>query len=163
MLLVIMHNDREYLEEVAAVLRTEGVGEVAVFGQQGLVKHFSGVQRNFFLGVGAPEVEDEYDYALVAAAPGGGKIERLQELIQSDPRLYPAAEEGLMFTLPYASISRLFARARGEVSLAEVLVEERVVLDLSAEDRPGVLVELVELLGERVEDKAGLVAALLER
>lgn len=103
-----MHNDKRYLDEVLAVIYTEGISEVSIFERKGLGKSLYGIKNELFLGLSSPEITDEFDYALIAAVPGEQKFDQLKELIQADPQLCFSTEKGLMFTLPYGDINKLF-------------------------------------------------------
>jgi fructose-specific phosphotransferase system IIA component len=162
-----MHNNKKYLEEVLAITCAEGISEVSIFERKGLAKSLYGTKRDLFPSMKPLEIMDEFDYALIAAVPGEEKIEQLKKLILTEPRLYPLTESGLMFTLPYNNIKRLFKKDRGDeeaVDLARI-TEERVCLDLSATDKAGVIREMIEVLGnhDRIRNKEELLKGLQAR
>jgi fructose-specific phosphotransferase system IIA component len=167
MLLVIMHNDKKYLDKVLSIIYTEGIPHVSIFEKEGIAKSLRGI-KDLPFSIGNPEMVNEFDYALIAAVPGEEKIDQLNECIQAELRFQSSDNEGLLFTLPYDNIERLFRKIRGDeemIRLANFITEERVCLDLSATDKVGVIKEMVELLGnhELITDKEGLIKGLIAR
>ena len=167
MLLVIMHNDKKYLDKVLSIIYTEGVPDVFIFEKEGLAKSIHGIE-SLFISMKLPEIVNEFDYALIAAVPGDKKVDQLNECILAEMRSHPSVVNGFMFTLPYDSLERLFRKRRGDeemVKLSNLITEERVCLDLSATDKAGVIRKMVELLGNHklITDKEELINGLIAR
>lgn len=167
MLLVIMHNDKEYLDEVLSIIHTEGIFDASIFEKKGLVKSIHGI-KSLFVGLKQPEIEDEFDFALISAVPGEEKVDQLNECIQEALKFHPSIEDGLMFILPYDNIEKLFKKSRGDedmASLASLIIEKRICLELSATDKMGIIKEMIEVLGNygRITDKEELLQGLLAR
>lgn len=167
MLLVFMHNDRKYLDKILSMIYTMGVPDVVVFEKEGLAKSIHGSEI-LLLSMKPPELVDEFDHALIAVVPGEEKVDQLNERIHAELQSHPSDNGGLLFTLPYDNVERLFRKIKGDEVMSRVtdfITEERICLDLSATDKVGVIKEMVELLGnhELVTDKKGLIKGLLAR
>lgn len=167
MLLVIMHDDKTYLETALSIIYTEGVPNVSIFEKEGLAKSLRGIKKLPF-SISTSGMANEFDYALIAAVPGEEKVDQLNESIQAELRFHPLNNEGLLFTLPYDSIERLFRKIRGNdemIRLTHFITEERICLDLSTTDKVGTIKEMVGLLGnhELITDKDALIKGLIAR
>ena len=108
MLLVILHNDKEYLEEARKVINAEGISEVSICEQKGLAKSLSGIKDNLFFGMSQPDITDEFDCALIAAVPEVEKVRQIKECLKTALRLYPTDKTALFLKLPFLSIDKLF-------------------------------------------------------
>jgi fructose-specific phosphotransferase system IIA component len=167
MLLVIMHDDKRYLDKVLSIIYTEGISNVTIFEGEGLVKSLHGM-REGLVSTKLPEMVKEFDYALIAVVPEEEKIEQLNECIQQSLRFHPSVEKGLLFTLPNDNVEKLFRKSRGGeemMNLIDLINEERVCLELSAADKEGTIKEMIEILGNHglVTDKEELLDGLKAR
>ncbi len=112
MLLVILHNDRNYLEEVRSVIKAKGLTDILILEERGFAKSFYGVKNNLFFGLSHPDDTNEFNCALVAAVPKEQNLECWSKTIQEALRFYPSDQKTLIFTLPFGSIENMMKQRR---------------------------------------------------
>jgi len=110
-LLIIIHNDKGYLEEACKLIHAEGITDVTICEQKGLVKSLSGIRNNQFFGVSQPLIADEFDYALLAAVSDKDGIRQIKTCIKDRLSLYRTGNKALFLELPFARIEKLFKTA----------------------------------------------------
>jgi tRNA(His) 5'-end guanylyltransferase len=106
MLIILMHNKREYLDAFARLAKRKGVKDGVIIEGKEVGMQLSGMQANIILHRG--NVVKAYDKAFVGRICAGNAAE-IVDLIESDPALIylNSEEEGFICTVPFDDIESL--------------------------------------------------------
>jgi len=171
MLLIVMHNNEEYLQTVMSMLRREGVIDTTVIKQRKIVASLMGEGYTMLSSVGTPR--EEYDKVLISVIPSGKKVQHILDMIESNPQIsrLNLCDKGFISTIPFERIvdlaleaGRIQREIRG-VNIADLLRPDLICLDLKARTKEEVIRELAGLLvhSDRVLDLKKYVEDVLER
>lgn len=113
MLLVIMHNDEDYLERMMSTFKEKkAITEAMVIEGKDLALSI-GQTTNYMFGGGLPApLSEEYDHALVTVVGGKKEAEGLIKILEESHETIALSDKGLVATLPLDCIEDLAGRGR---------------------------------------------------
>ena len=85
MLLIIMQNNREYLNAVSVLAMEQGIKDVTIVKKNGVGSFFKNTGSDFILK--RPDRIDNYERALVAVVDGEDKATKFLDTIEHDSHL----------------------------------------------------------------------------
>jgi len=108
MLLIIMHNNEKYLQEICSIIRKENVADVKIIEKKGLGSSFSGDSSDLF-SLARGQILSEYDKALLSVVKDKDSLNHILNFIDQDPtiKLLNLDSKGFICTIPFEKITGL--------------------------------------------------------
>lgn len=171
MLIIVMHNNRKYLEILSALMRREKVDDLAIIEKKKIGTRLIGMQSSIIFHKGS--LLNAYDKALVAVVKGEQKTKELMELVESDSTLIfqNMEDKGFICSVPFHYISDIKSdkiSKKEEESIMKVtdyLRETQMDLNLTASSKEDAIKKLGVLLKDAnaVSDYEGFIKDVFER
>lgn len=172
MLMIIMHNKRDYLESLLDIMKKENIDNATIIEKKGLGVALLGEKENPFFHRGS--FSSEYDNALLAIIRDNETARHLAEVIDNDPTLKKLnfEEKGYLCTVPFKQIKSLELKSseekrKGQIKrrIGEYFTPERIALDLKAQDKEEAINEVSALLknAEEINDYDIFLQEIFER
>lgn len=158
MLVVVMHNNQEYLESLKGIAKSEGINDMAVVKQKKIGTQLIGGQGDIILSKG--QSIDAYNKAFVAMVPGEGKTKNFLDAIDENNYLnmLNLQDKGFICTVPFKQIADFtleslhFKRKEIEkMRIVDLLIKNRMVLELKAKTKTEAINELANLVKDAEE------------
>lgn len=158
MLLVVMHNRRDYLEAVVSLVKKEDIFDVTIVEKKGLGGSLIGPEASFFFGKG--QLKKEYDKAVICVVRGEGKARCIMRLIDEDPgiRFLNLMDKGFLCSIPFSWVKGLelessrIKTGESQMRVLKYLKKGLICLDLKASTKQ----EAIEELGEAMQGVRGV-------
>ena len=108
MLLIIMHNNEKYLQEICSIIKKEKIADVEIIEKKGLGSSFSGDSIDLF-SLARGQLLSEYDKALISVVKDKNSLNHILNLIDLDPaiKLLNLDSKGFICTIPFERITGL--------------------------------------------------------
>jgi len=108
MLLIIMHNNEKYLQEICSIIRKEKIADVKIIEKKGLGSSFSGDSSDLF-SLTRGQILSEYDKALLSVVKDKDSLNHILNFIDQDPtiKLLNLDSKGFICTIPFERITGL--------------------------------------------------------
>lgn len=108
MLLIIMHNNEKYLQEICSIIKKEKIADVEIIEKKGLGSSFSGDSSDLF-SLARGQLLSEYDKALISVVKDKNSLNHILNLIDLDPtiKLLNLDSKGFICTIPFDRITGL--------------------------------------------------------
>ncbi len=107
MLLLLLHNEEDFLKRLLLNIRELGYGEASIQDTEGLGEEIIGSRLDIFSGVHWTSIGDRFDHALIVVLNNRERLSELRQLIIYKMDSYRSSGKGLLLSLPYASIEIL--------------------------------------------------------
>ena len=107
MLMIIMHNKRDYLESLDTILRRENINDTTLIEKKGVGTALLGDRDSAIMHRGS--LTSEYHFALLAVVRDNEKAKHLLDIIDNDATLATLnfEEKGYLCTVPFQQIKSL--------------------------------------------------------
>ncbi len=104
MLVIVMHNNEDYLKSLIELATKEGIKDIRIIKQKGIGTHLLGGNANFIFRKGA--LSNAYDKAFVAVIREEDKTAHFLDLVDRDTALGLAnlEDRGFICTVPFLPI-----------------------------------------------------------
>ena len=153
MLVVIMHNNQEYLECLMRLARREGIVDITILEEKNIGTRLIGGSADFIFTRG--KMIDAYDKAFIASVEGEAKTKRFLDLIEQskDLGMINVENKGFICTIPFHYIKRFELESscrkyKGSAArIADFLHEANISVDLKSSNKKNVIKETAVLLG----------------
>jgi len=108
MLLIIMHNNEKYLQEIYSLIKKEKIADVEIIEKKGLGLSFSGDSVDLF-SLARGQLLSEYDKALISVVKSKDTLNHILNLIDQDPtiKLLNLDSKGFICTIPFERVTGL--------------------------------------------------------
>ena len=108
MLLIIMHNNEKYLQEIYSIIKKEKIADVKIIEKKGLGSSFSGDSSDLF-SLARGQILSEYNKALISVIKDKDSLNHILNLIDQDPtiKLLNLDSKGFICTIPFEKITGL--------------------------------------------------------
>jgi fructose-specific phosphotransferase system IIA component len=152
MLVIVMHNNQDYLESLRQLARRNAVTETAIVNKKHSGFQLVGGEAGFLLSRGTKL--DTYDRFFVAALKSEEKAKDFLQAIEQDTYLdmLNIEDKGFICSLPFNRIKNLEPeltlerREEVKMKIGDYLKEERILLDLKAVNKEDAIKEVAGLL-----------------
>jgi len=152
MLVIVMHNNRDYLEYLTQLARKEDIKDSTIVTSKGIGTRLIGGDTGFIFRRG--KVIDAYDKAFVAVIKGEEKTRYFLDAIEKDDYLEQLNidDKGFICAVPFHYIKhfKLEAPTKKEEAVAmritDFLKEDKILLDLKASSKEEAIREVASLL-----------------
>ena len=172
MLVVVMHNNRDYLGALGELIRKEGIFNSTIIEEKNIGTRLIGDSVSFIPQTGV--LRPAYDKALVAVVRGEEQLKCIMKIIKEDERLSALnmADRGFVCTMPFSQLRSMAFEAvqleknpELDVRVCNLLKEENIVLDLKQRDRDGAIREIAGTLkgSDEISDLDVFIEKVLER
>lgn len=160
MLVVVMHNNKEYLESLTRLAEAEGIDRVTVVDRKKLGMQLVGGMANITVSRGRRL--DAYDKAFMAMVQGEDETQRFLERIENneDLNLLNLQDRGFICTVPFDRITDFTLKTLNikkeeteRMKIVDLLAPESITLNLQAQNKTDAINELAMLLKGRKEIK----------
>ena len=170
MLVIVMHNKRDYLEALVKLMRREGVNDATVIEKKDIGVRLIGMHASIIFHKG--NLLSAYDKAFVAVIRDEEKVKSLIDLIETDPALLflNMEDKGFICTLPFHYIKNfelesLMQKEEFKMKVTDYLKENQMDLNLIASSKEDAIKKLGILLQntKAVSDYDGFIKDVFER
>jgi fructose-specific phosphotransferase system IIA component len=152
MLLIVMHNRRDYMDALLSLLEKQGITDVTVIEREGIGHDLVGGWTNFIYHDG--DLSKEYDKALIAVVDSEEKTKSILDRIDNDSglRWLNLEDRGFVCAVPFKKVTHLRLEASDETAaepgtnVMGYLKQDRILLGLKARQKEECIRELSELL-----------------
>jgi len=157
MLLIVMHNRKDYLESLILLAKKEGITETTIVEKRNIGIRIIGDSASFIFSKG--NLLSTYDKAFVAVLKDEEKIKRLLDLIKNDPilNMLNLEDKGFICTVPFQQIKDLELESayvksgRLRIKIGDCLREEQILFDLKSHTKEVLIKEIAGLLKDAKE------------
>jgi len=158
MLVVVMHNNKEYLELLNRLAKTEGINRTTVIDRKKLGTQLVGTMANITVSRGRRL--DAYDKAFLALVQGEARTQHFLEQIENneDLNLLNLQDRGFICTVPFNRITDFTLKTldakkedTGVMKIVDLLMPQSITLNLQAQNKTDAINELAALLKGRKE------------
>ena len=172
MLVIVMHNKKNYLEALKTLLRREGIFNSTVIEESNIGKRHIGDSENFISQTGT--LLPAYDKALVTAVRGEEQLKFILNIIKEDASLTALNinDKGFVCTMPFSQLKsitletvKLGKTPELDIKVCNLLTKENISLNLEAQDRKEAIYKIGNVLknSDKVSDFNGFIEKVLER
>ena len=172
MLVIVMHNNKSYLEALKTLLRREGIFNSTVIEESNIGKHLMGDSENFISQTGT--LRPSYDKALVTVVRGEEQLKFILNIIKEDASLMAlnVKDKGFVCTVPFSQLKsvtletvKLEKNLELDARACNLLTKENILLNLEAQDRKEAIYKIGNMLknSDKVSDFNGFIEKVLER
>lgn len=159
MLIIVMHDNKDYLNTLVSLAEKEGMVNTTVMRKNSIGANLVSGNMDFLFSRGS--IADVYDRALVVAVKGENERQHFLDLIGQDRYLsmLNIKDRGFICTLPFNSIEHLRREIRskkkeeGKMKIVDLLQNDRILLDLKASAKE----EAIEKTAEVLKDSNDMV------
>ncbi len=152
MLIIIMHNNQQYLEALVQVARKENINDTTIIKEKNIGTRLIGGEASFIVSRG--RMLDVYDKALVVVVKGEEKTKRFLDLIEDDSYLevLNIQDKGFICAVPFHYIKRveLESAPKNEeelkMKITDFLKEDKILLNLKALNKEDAIKEIASTL-----------------
>lgn len=157
MLVIVMHNNQEYLQSLSQIAKREGITDFTIVKNKGIGMRLIGGNTSFIFTKG--KVLDAYEKAFVAVVRGEEKIKHFLDVIEnnSDLDMSNIEDKGFICTVPFHYIEYIGLESVShkeeemKMRIVDFLKEDRITLKLKAGDKEEAIKEMACLLGNAKE------------
>jgi len=157
MLVIVMHNNQEYLEFVTHLAKKIGILDTRVIKGSDIGTRLIGGGANFILSQG--KMIQAYDKAFVTTIEDGKKSKLFLKAMKDDSFLdrLNIDDKGFICTVPVCHIRytepklAIKGKEDGSMKISDFLKEEKMILDLKASSKKEAIEELASFLGNAKE------------
>ena len=157
MLVIVMHNNAEYLESLMQLARKKNIVDATIVKKGNIGTRLIGGGVSFILSQG--KMVDAYNKAFLATVKGEEETKLFLDAIKRNSFLdrINMDDEGFICAVPFHYIEHLeFESAakkeeEDEMKITDFLKEERMILDLKATGKKEAIKEIAGLLGSAYE------------
>jgi len=112
MLMIIMHNDEDYLKRIMSIFKErKAIARARIIRKKDLALSIG--QTGYIFGGGLPTpLSEEYGHALVTMVRGKKKADALIKILEESLETIALSDEGLVVNLPLNSIEDLAESGR---------------------------------------------------
>ena len=150
MLLIVMHNNRSYLESLVAIANGEGITDTTIVERKNIGSSLTGDSINFFFHKGG--IVNEYNKALIAILKEAD-AKRFLDIVEKEAtsKLSSLNSNGFICVLPFKDIKSLGLESFSVTSstkarVKDYLNKDRISLDIKAENKTEAITQLSSLL-----------------
>lgn len=172
MLVVVMHNNRNYVTILDERIKKEGILNTTIIEERNIGTRLIGSSASFTPQLGV--IRPAYDRALIIAVHGEEKLKCIMRIIEEDVRLavLNLKDKGFVCTVPFMKLKNiafepieLEAHPKLDVKICNHLDREKILLDLKATNRDDAIREIAGLLktSDKVIDLEVFIKKVLER
>jgi len=152
MLVIVMHNNQEYLRSLGQLAKREGITDFTIIKKKGIGARLIGGNPSFIFTKG--KISGAYEKAFVAVVKGEEKIRHFLEEIENDSYLdmINITDKGFICALPFHYIKHVELESLShkeeemKMRIADFLKEDRVLLKLEACNKEEAIKEVAGLL-----------------
>jgi len=107
MLIVALHNNRDYLERIEELAKEQGIADSTIIERKDIGTYLVGEQIDVIVHRGS--VSHPYDKAFIATVEGKERVKRFLDAIEEDNELDPlnADDTGFICAVPFDRIKHL--------------------------------------------------------
>ncbi len=152
MLIIVMHNQLDYLEAVVSAMKNEGITDATIIEKEGIGASLIGETGTLFFTRG--RLSQEYDKALIGIVKDEQKMRRILDAIERDTHIgaLNLGDTGFICTVPFRWIKNLelestkIKKGGRKVNISKYLKEEQICLNIEASGKETVIRELGNFL-----------------
>jgi len=152
MLIIIMHNNQNYLDSLTQMAGKEGIKDITIVKGKGIGSRLIGQNTDFIFSKG--KIFDAYDKAFVAVIKGEKKAKHFLNTIEQDNYLdrLNVEDKGFICAVPFHYIKHVelesASREKEEtkMKITDFLTEDKILLDLKASNKEGAIKEIADVL-----------------
>lgn len=156
MLIIVMHNNKEYLDTLTQLAIREGINDFTIVKKKSIGTRLLGGDASFIFTRGS--MVEAYEKAFVAVVKGEEKTRNFLNIIEGDDHLerLNLQDKGFICAVPFRYVTNfeLESPSKSEntgVKIANFLRQERITLDLRASHKEEAIKETAALLGSAAE------------
>ncbi|MGA1823116.1 MAG: PTS sugar transporter subunit IIA [bacterium] len=157
MLMIIMHNRRDYLENLLSLMQKENITDATIIEKEGIGVALFGDRDSPIMHRG--NYSNEYNLGLLAIIRDIEKAKHLLEIMDNDPTLRDLNfdDQGYICTVPFQQVRSLELEAssvkKGALNekFGKFFTPDRIILDLKAQNKEEAIKEIAALLRESEE------------
>ncbi|MGA1825662.1 MAG: PTS sugar transporter subunit IIA [bacterium] len=171
MLMIIMHNRRDYLESLLFIMKRENIHDATIIERKGVGTALLGNKDSPIMHRGS--YSSEYNIALLAIIKDNDKAKHLLEIMDNDLTLAHLnfEDKGYLCTVPFQQIKSLELEALSikrktlKKKIGKYFTAERMVLDIKAQSKEEAIKEIAALLknGDEINNFDLFVEEIFER
>lgn len=172
MIIIVMHNNKNYLETLRTLLRREGIFNSTVIAGDNIGKRLIGDNENFISQTGT--LLPAYDKALVTAVQGEEQLKIILNIMKGNASLTALniKDKGFVCTVPFSQLKsvtletvKLEKNPELDAKICNLLTKENILLDLEAQGRKEAIYKIGDVLknSDKVSDFNGFMEKVLER
>ncbi len=171
MLLVVMHNNDEYIDRVTQLAESEDIKDFTVVEGKDIGLRLIGGTANFVFSTG--KVIDAYEKAFVAVVKGRKVLKHFLNVLEHDSRLeiLNLQTRGFVCAVPFHYIMSLKFESPErkkkitETEIANFLQTDRILLDMKSSNKKEAIEELAYLLenAEEISDFDAFINDVFKR
>jgi fructose-specific phosphotransferase system IIA component len=152
MLMIIMHNKKDYLEALVSLARRNNITDVTIIEKKDIGVRLIGQSASFLFHRG--NLSSAYDKAFVAVVKDEQKARHLLDLIENDDdlNLLNLEDKGFICTVPFQQIKHLELESTKikekelAMKMGDYLKEDKILLSLKARKKEEAIKEIATLL-----------------
>lgn len=170
MLLIIMHNRRDYLQALIQQATKQAVTETTIIEKDGIGSHLLGDSINYIFHKG--DISSAYNKAFVAVLENE-QAKHLLDSIENDDflNLLNLGDKGFICSVPFQKIRNLVLEAscvkeeRVPIRIGNFLTESQISLNITANNKKDLIKEMAASLksAKEITDFEVFLADILER
>lgn len=157
MLIIVMHNNQNYLDHLIQLARKEGIRDIAIVKKERIGTRLIGGDASFTLS--RVKMLDAYGRAFVAVVSGEERTRHFLDVIERDRYLdiINIQDKGFVCTVPFHYIKHLelksstIKKEEVEMKIRDYLREDRILLDLKTHSKEEAIKEISTLLKDAKE------------
>ncbi|MBW2045675.1 MAG: PTS sugar transporter subunit IIA [Deltaproteobacteria bacterium] len=156
MLLILMHNNKDYLEYLSQLALREGIKDSTFVSKKGIGIRLLGGDATFVFSRGSSV--EAYDKAFVAIVKSEEETKHFLDVIEGDDYLerLNMQDKGFVCVIPFHYVKSLESESlsksrKTEVKITNFLKKERIRLNLRASCKEEAIKEMTALLGNAIE------------
>jgi fructose-specific phosphotransferase system IIA component len=157
MLMIVMHNNPEYLNSLIQLAKKEGIANATIIEGENIGSRLVGEDVSFIFHKGS--ISKAYDKAFIAVIKGEDKTKHFLEVIENDftLRWLNVEDRGFICTVPFQQIKYLELESSKikkeglKMKVANYLKEDRILLNLKATNKEEAIKEIANVLKEAEE------------
>jgi fructose-specific phosphotransferase system IIA component len=171
MLIIVMHNNQDYLDHLANLARREGIRDITIVKKERIGTRLIGGDASFILSRG--KMLDAYGKAFVAVVKGEERTKHFLDVIEQDRYLdiINIQDKGFVCAVPFHYITRLglesstIKKEEEKMKIGDYLREDRILLDLKSHSKDESIKEISALLkdAEEITDFDSFLNDVFER
>lgn len=171
MLVIVMHNNRSYLEFILQLARRDNVGDATIITGKNVGSRLIGPTTSFTYSKG--KVLAAYDKAFVAAIKGQDKTRLFIDHIERDTILEKlnVDDKGFLCTVPFQYIKQIELElakkeeANTTMKVTDFLTKDKILLDVTSRTKDDAIKEIAAVLkdSKKIRDYDQFLKDVFER
>jgi fructose-specific phosphotransferase system IIA component len=157
MLIIVMHNNQDYLDHLTQLAKKEDIRDIAIVKKEHIGTRLIGGDASFTLSRG--KMLDAYGRAFVAVVNGEERTRHFLDVIERDHYLdiINIQDKGFVCTVPFYYIKHLelesstIKKEEVKMKIGDYLTEERISLELKTHTKEEAIKEMSTLLKDAKE------------